>query len=72
MSLDNLELNPDVEVYKPPLEYVTHEQLMLQLEREANRKLKAEIRHRKKLGLKKIMMGEITVIYKPWPHDSNL
>jgi len=49
MELDNLELNPDVEVYKPPLEYVTHEQLMLQLEREANRKLKAEIRRKKRI-----------------------
>jgi len=49
MSLENIELDPNVEVYKPPLEYVTHEEFTMQMEREANRKLKTEIRRKKKL-----------------------
>lgn len=49
MELDNLELNPDVEVYKPPLEYTTHEQYLLEQERLANRKFKAEIRRNRKV-----------------------
>jgi len=49
MELDNLELNPDVEVFKPPLEYTTHEQYLLEQERLANRKLKAEIRRKNKI-----------------------
>ena len=68
MSLENVELDPDIEVYKPPLEYITHEEYTMSMEKEANRKLKAEVRRRKKLGLKKVMMGEITVMY----YDSNL
>jgi len=48
MSLENVELDPNVEVYKPPLEYVTHEEFTMQMERESNRKLKAEIRRKKK------------------------
>ena len=53
----------------PKLEYTTHEQYTMLMEREANRKLKAGIRKRKKLGLKKMMVGSITVIYRPWQHD---
>lgn len=66
MELDEQDLNQ--EVTKPPLEYVTHEEYTMSMEKEANRKLKAEIRRGKKLGLKKVMMGKITVMY----YDSNL
>lgn len=54
---------------RPTVEYTTHEQYTMQMEREANRKLKAQIRKRKKLGFKKMMVGNITVIYRPWQHD---
>lgn len=48
MDLEDLKIDSDVEYKKPILEYTTHEEYTMQLEREANRKLKAEIRKRKK------------------------
>ena len=39
----------NVEVVVPQLEYTTHEQYTMQQEREANRKLKAQIRKNRKL-----------------------
>lgn len=65
MDLEDIKIKPDVEDKKPILEYTSHEEYTMQLEREANRKLKAEIRKRRKLGFKKMMMGEISVYYKP-------
>lgn len=67
--MNDLEEILNVEVVVPQLEYTTHEQYTMQQEREANRKLKAQIRKRKKLGFKKMMVGNITVIYRPWQHD---
>lgn len=69
METDSMEVDETSsteEVFsRPPVEYTTHEQYTMQMEREANRKLKAGIRKRKKLGLKKMMVGNITVIYRP-------
>lgn len=49
MSLENKELDPTVEILdRIPLEYITHEEYTMSMEREANRKLKAEIRRKKK------------------------
>lgn len=50
MSFDNEELNPNVTILdRMPLEYTTHEELTMSMEREANRKLKAQIRKNRKL-----------------------
>ncbi len=38
----------NVEIVVPQLEYITHEEYTMSMEREANRKLKAEIKRRKK------------------------
>jgi hypothetical protein len=38
----------NVEIVVPQLEYITHEEYTMSMEREANRKLKAEIRRKKK------------------------
>ena len=46
---NNMEEILNVEVVVPQLEYTTHEQYTMQQEREANRKLKAQIRKNRKL-----------------------
>jgi len=47
--MNDLEEILNVEVIIPQLEYITHEELTMSMEREANRKLKAKLRKNKKL-----------------------
>lgn len=67
--MNDLEEILNVEVIVPQLEYTTHEQYTMQQEREANRKLKAQIRMRRKFAEKGKIAGSKLAEYPLTPDE---